>query len=174
MSIRAREAASARIRALVMNLPEVTATRAMLAFASTGTEVDLDPLLRGQIEAGVQVLIPWVEGPVLLLAAVRDLDDELAPGFRGVREPRPGARRAVTPERVDVALVPGVGFDRHGHRLGYGGGHFDRLLATLRPGTPLIGVAYACQVVEEIPVEGHDVAVDALVTETGLVRTGSG
>lgn len=165
----ARQVASARIRMLLMTLPELASARALLAFAPTRAEVDIDDLLHNRIDAGVDVLLPWVDGPELRLARVGDLGRDLSPGWRGVREPR---RRdhPVPPALAEAALVPGVGFDRAGHRLGYGGGHFDRLLASLRPGTPTVGVAYACQLVEEVPVEGHDVAVDAVVTEAGIVR----
>jgi 5-formyltetrahydrofolate cyclo-ligase len=153
-----------------MTLPEVTAARVLLAYAPTPREVDIDPLLRERIAAGTRLLLPWVDGEGLHLGTVGDLDADLSPGWRGVREPRVDARFAVAPEQVEAALVPGVGFDRSGHRLGYGSGHFDRLLARLRRATPLIGVAYACQLVEEVPAEGHDVAVGVIVTEAGLVR----
>lgn len=166
----ARRVASARIRMLLMTLPELTSARALLAFAPTPVEVDIDPLLRERLAAGVDLLVPWVEGSELRLGLVRDLDADLEAGWRGVREPRARARRPAPPRLVEAALVPGVGFDARGHRLGHGGGHFDRLLAGVSPRAPLVGVAYACQLVAEVPVEEHDVALDAVVTEAGVVR----
>jgi 5-formyltetrahydrofolate cyclo-ligase len=168
-----REEASAVICRLLLTLPEVTAARAVLAYAAFGSEVDLDPALRPLIARGVGVFLPWVDGPDLRIARVRDLDADLAPGWRGVREPRASDRRPARPDRIHIALVPGVGFDRRGRRLGYGGGHFDRLLGRLRPGTPRIGVAFRAQVVEHIPALPHDVPVDAVVTEEGVERFGA-
>jgi 5-formyltetrahydrofolate cyclo-ligase len=165
-----RQQASAEISRLLLTLPEVAPARALLAYAAFGSEVDLDPVLRTFIDRGVGVFLPWVEGPDLEIARVRDLDADLAPGWRGVREPRRSDRRAARPDRVQAALVPGVGFDRRGHRLGYGGGHFDRLLARLRPGTPRVGVAFAVQVLERVPALEHDVPMDVLVTEDGVHR----
>jgi 5-formyltetrahydrofolate cyclo-ligase len=109
-------------------------------------------------------------GEDLAIARVRDLAADLAPGWRGVREPRSSGRRPARVERLDAAIVPGVAFDRRGHRLGYGGGHFDRLLARLRPAAVAVGVAFDTQLVEEIPTEPWDRAVDFVVTESGLLR----
>jgi 5-formyltetrahydrofolate cyclo-ligase len=165
-----REEASTEISRLVLTLPEVQAARALLAYAAFGSEVDLDDVLRTLMARGAGVFLPWVDGADLQVARVRDLEADLAPGWRGVREPRVSDRLPARPDRVQVALVPGVAFDREGHRLGYGGGHFDRLLARLRPGTPKIGVAFAVQVLDRVPAVAHDVPVDVLVTEEGIRR----
>ena len=170
LSLTERRTASATIRRHLARLPEVQRTRAVLAYAAFGAEVDLDPLLRRLIERGAGVLLPWVDGPRLHVARIRDLDGDLAPGWRGVREPRSSGRRAARPDRVDLALVPLVAFDDDGHRLGYGGGHFDRLLGELAPGTPRIGVAFSVQRLSRIPTEDHDIGLDAVVTESGLTR----
>jgi len=167
-----RAAASALVARHLDALPELAAARSPLAYAATPGEVDLDPWLRARLARGDALWLPWVEGPVLRLGRVTDLD-ELAPGWRGLREPRhapgdPGADPAV----VDAAVVPGVGFDAEGGRLGQGGGHVDRLLARLRPGTPVVGVAFAVQVVPPPGVarEPHDRPVDVVVTEDGVLR----
>ena len=73
----------------------------------------------------------------------------------------------------DLMLVPMAAFDRLGHRIGYGGGYYDRAISRLhakgrRP--RLIGVAFDCQQVDVIPAEDHDVALDAVLTESGLLR----
>jgi 5-formyltetrahydrofolate cyclo-ligase len=72
----------------------------------------------------------------------------------------------------DWILVPGLAFDRAGRRLGYGAGYYDRLLARL-PGVPRIAVAFSIQVIDQIPVDDHDLPVDILVTETQLTQLGS-
>ncbi|CAN5496300.1 5-formyltetrahydrofolate cyclo-ligase [soil metagenome] len=169
-----RAAAAAEIRRRVGELPELADARAVLAYAAFGAEVDLDPWLQRLLDAGVGVFLPWVDGPSLGIARVRDLAADLAPGWRGVREPRAGRRRPARPDRLEAVVTPGVAFDRTGHRLGYGGGHFDRLLAELRPGVPVVGVAFERQLVDAVPTEPHDRRVDVVVTEEAVYRAGGG
>lgn len=119
---------------------------------------------------GRGVFLPYVDRDDLGIARVTDLEGALAPGYRGVREPKAIGRRAANPQRCEIALVPGVAFDRDGGRLGYGGGHFDRLLARLRDATPVIGVAFGLQLVPTVPREEHDRAVDMVVTEEDALR----
>lgn len=69
---------------------------------------------------------------------------------------------------IDLVLVPGLAFDRHGTRLGRGAGHYDAWLASMAPGTPLLGVTHARLVVPKLPAEAHDVAVTHLLTPEGV------
>ena len=165
----ARAAASATIRDRPRALPELETAGRVLGYAAFGDEVDLDPLLAQLIADGVAVHLPYVEPAGIAVARVADLAD-LTTGYRGVREPPAGSRRPAAVEELDVALVPGVAFDHRGGRLGYGGAHFDRLLARMRPGAARIGVAFSAQMLEEIPVEPHDVRLDMVVTEGGNLR----
>lgn len=162
--------ASARIVEAVRSLPEAASADRVLGYAAFGSEVDLDGLLAGWLDDGRAVHLPFVVGDDLGIAAVRDLDADLAPGWGGVREPDPARRRPVDPATLDLAVVPGVGFDPAGRRLGYGGGHFDRLLARLAPRAAIVGVAFSAQVVASLPADAHDVAVDVVVTESGAHR----
>lgn len=70
----------------------------------------------------------------------------------------------------DLVLVPGLAFDKTGLRLGRGGGYFDRWLAA-NPGVKTLGLCFACQLVKKIPVEAHDIRVDAVLTEKGITST---
>lgn len=165
-----RVQASASIVATVRGLSEVAGVRAALGYAAVGTEVDVDALLRGWLAEGMAVHLPFVVGEELGVAAVGDLAADCVPGWGGVREPDPAGREPADPRELDVVVVPGVGFDPQGRRLGYGGGHFDRLLARLPAGTPTIGVAFTTQVVAELPAASHDVPVSVVVTEAGVHR----
>ena len=71
-------------------------------------------------------------------------------------------------EEVELVVVPGVSFDRRGHRLGYGRGYYDSLLKKVKGCT--IGLAYDMQIVERVPDEPHDVAVDMVVTQSEIIR----
>jgi len=76
----------------------------------------------------------------------------------------------VEPTWPDVVMVPGLAFTGHGDRLGQGGGWYDRFLAGIRPDCTTIGVCFAEQVVDALPVEAHDVVLDQVVTDRGLLR----
>jgi 5-formyltetrahydrofolate cyclo-ligase len=165
-----RQDADAAIAAHLDGLVQLRHARTVIAYAAFGAEVDLDPFLERLLARGVALFLPWVDGADLRIARVHDLEADLAPGWRGVREPRASGRREARPDRVDALLVPGVGFDPAGNRLGYGGGHFDRLLARAAAHATVVGVAYALQMAPRVPVEAHDRPVDLLVTERGVHR----
>lgn len=150
-------------------LPELAGVRAVLGYAAMAAEVDLDPFLTRLAATGVALHLPWVDGEQLGVAEVDDLEG-LSAGWRGVREPPAACRRPVRPERLGAVIAPGVGFDRNGHRLGHGGGHFDRLLARTRRGCVVVGVAFDVQLVTAVPVAVHDRSVDVLVTPAGVLR----
>lgn len=88
------------------------------------------------------------------------LGDAMEPGRHSIPEPR--ERRLVQP---DILVVPLVGFDEERHRLGYGGGYFDRTLAALSPRPVTIGVGYEAAVLPTIYPQPHDVALDFIATE---------
>lgn len=98
------------------------------------------------------------------------------------REWRPGCRMVTGrygtehPEeavcRPELILVPMLGFDRRGYRLGYGGGYYDRTLAAL-PGVGAVGFAFSCQEVSEVPVGPYDVPLSVIVTERGVIHCGA-
>ena len=164
-------AASQRVCARLLDLPDLTVAHHILGYASMPSEVSVDAALRHLMDHGVAVYLPWVDGPQLGLSLVVDLVDGVAPGWRGVREPRE-PREPTAPGRLDALIVPGLGFDLAGNRLGYGGGHFDRLLARVSPEAFIVGVALDEQVVDHLPTEAHDRGVDALVTPSQTLRCG--
>ena len=133
------------------------------------SEVDVRPLMQRLKERGARLSMPVVLDRETIefreLVAGAPL---IETGF-GTSGPGPEAT-VVDP---DLMLVPMAAFDRLGHRIGYGGGYYDRAISRLhakgrRP--RLIGVAFDCQQVDVIPAEDHDVALDAVLTESGLLR----
>ena len=164
-----------RIVAAILDLPAYRDAGVVLAYASFGTELRTDRLLRRVLADGKVLLLPRVERGGLRLYEVRDLASDLEPGTWGIREPKPDHCPPVEPSRVGFALVPGVAFDREARRLGYGGGFYDRLLAGGLPeGTPLVSGAFGVQVVDEVPTDPHDAPVDVVVTEGGIYARDGG
>lgn len=136
------------------------------AFWPIRDEIDVKPVLTRLMDAGQPVCLPVVVGEGLPL----DLRHwqpgaPLYPSGFGTLAPDELAPR-VSP---DVILMPLLGFDRQGTRLGYGGGYYDRTLTRLEKKPRLIGFAFECQAFERIPRAPHDVPLDAVVTEAGVV-----
>lgn len=91
--------------------------------------------------------------------------DQLVSGAYGILEPAPGASQEVSPELLDLVIVPGVGFDPNGYRIGYGGGYYDRFLPRLRADCLTLGYGYDWQIVPEIAADPWDQPLDYLVTD---------
>lgn len=162
-----RAAASLAVVERLAALSELREVATVIVYAAHGEELDVGGLIGVLRRRGARTLLPRVHGDELQLVTAHDLRD-LQVGYRGIREPS-GPR--IDPEVVDAAVVPGVAFDPVGGRVGQGGGHYDRLLATLPSDSPRIGVCFACQVVPTVPREPHDAAIDVVVTERAVYRT---
>lgn len=167
-----REAALAAARAvLASSLLEHAAV--VMAYAAVRSELDPGPLVEALWERGKSVAFP-VADPATRGLTPRAVSgfEEMTPGLYGIPAP-PASAPEVPVDAIDAVLVPGVAFDREGYRIGYGGGYYDRFLARLGSGCVRIGYAYARLVLERVPREAHDLAVDWIATEEG-VRACSG
>ena len=133
-------------------------------------ELDCQPILIRLMDSGQRVVLPVVESDEAPLdLRVWEADAPLYEAGFGTLAPSDLAPRAVP----DVVLMPLLGFDSKGTRLGYGGGYYDRTLAVLPKKPMLIGLAFAAQELSHIPREPHDVPLDAIVTENGVRFFGS-
>lgn len=132
-------------------------------YSAIHSEVTTDMVASCALQAGKRVAYPRVAGEGLEFFEISSLGD-LAPGSFGVPEPTGGTRLSLTV--LDLIVVPGVVFDRDGHRLGYGRGYYDRALHKCRTDCKKVGFAYDFQVVDSLPlVEEHDRALSVLMTE---------
>jgi 5-formyltetrahydrofolate cyclo-ligase len=132
-------------------------------------EVDCQPILVRLMDAGQTVVLPVVLGadePLEL--RVWEQGASLYEAGFGTLAPSELAPKA----DPDIILIPLLGFDRLGTRLGYGGGYYDRTLASLKKRPKLIGLAYAAQEFDRIPRAAHDVPLDMVITETGVRHFG--
>ena len=153
-----RRAEEAALASRLETLPGFDRAGLVLLYASAfAEEVDTRPMLARARALGKRLACPRVDWGAhrLRLLEVADPAVDLIPGPRGIPEPGPACRE-VAPAEVDWALVPGLGFDRRGHRLGRGAGHYDRLLPELRPGVPTWALILEAQWVPEVPTEPHD------------------
>jgi 5-formyltetrahydrofolate cyclo-ligase len=171
-ALAAREALSAEQRAAAA---EAIAARKMpfeiapgiivSGYSPIRSEIDPVPLMRQLAERGAQLALPAVmaRGKSLAFRAWSP-SDRLMMGPLGILEPSPASAELIP----DIMLVPLAAFDRLGHRIGYGAGHYDFTLAHLRKVKPVtaIGLAFAAQEIEAVPALSHDVALDYVLTET--------
>lgn len=165
-----KDAVSRRIVGAFMALPAYAAAKTVMWYVDAGSEVRTRHVLPEALRGGKRIVVPYciVETNQLDLFLLEDMA-ELAEGAHKILEPRgdlrslPGKR--VAPEELDLVMVPGVAFDPRGGRMGQGKGYYDRLLARVRPDAPLAALAFDCQVFPEIPVAGHDVYMDLVLTE---------
>ncbi|MEN6342761.1 MAG: 5-formyltetrahydrofolate cyclo-ligase [Methanospirillum sp.] len=160
---------SLRIGAHALSLLDGRQT--VMAYASKPCEVDTSGLIRALLDRGVRVVVPIIE-PETVSLRLSYLDDPsvLVPSTFGVPEPI-GNELPAEPDAVEVVLMPLLGFDRAGNRLGYGAGYYDRFLDA-HPIPLKIGVALACQEYPSVPAEPFDVPLDWVVTEDGPIRCG--
>ncbi len=166
-----RDARSTRIARRLCGLPACRDARTVAAFATFRSEVDTRPLLDALLASGKTVALPRVTGPgSMAFHRIANPDRDLAPGTWGIPEPLPGLDR-VEPDAFDLVIAPGAAFDARGHRIGFGGGYYDRYLRRLRPDCTVLSPAFEFQLVPRVPTEPFDEAVDLIVTEKRIIRT---
>lgn len=169
-----KDALSKAICGTFMALPAYRAAKSVMWYVDAGSEVRTRHTLPQALTHGKRVVVPWcvVETNQLELFLLEDMS-ELVEGAYKILEPKAELRalpnKVVQPEELDLVMVPGTAFDPRGGRMGQGKGYYDRLLARARPDAPLVALAFDCQIFDEIPVAGHDVFMDQVLTETRTI-----
>lgn len=163
---------SRRIVGAFMSLPEYALADTVLFYVDVRSEVRTQIDLGLAIAAGKNVVVPWCNRiGELELFRLRDTN-QLEVGMYGIPEPQQALRHLpenrVDVEELDLIMVPGVAFSHQGARIGHGKGYYDRLLQNARPETPLVGLAFECQLFESVPVAEHDVWMNRIVTENAV------
>jgi 5-formyltetrahydrofolate cyclo-ligase len=163
LSAEERTTAGRGIRDAVLSMAEMQMAGTVAIYYSVGTEPDTRGLVYGLWKRGTYVLLPVLREDGELDWASYEGPDSLVPGPRGLLEPGEAPRGVEAVARADAVLVPALAVDRAGNRLGRGGGSYDRALARVGPLIPLIALLYDDELVDRVPVEGHDVPVRAVV-----------
>jgi len=170
-SITPAERARAAVRALelIARAGELDRHPRVACYAALPDELPTAELFEYLWSAGRPVYLPRIRGRLLEFAPITS-EDDLAVGVLGIREPAERCAE-VSLAQGDLALVPGLAFDRAGRRLGRGGGYYDRTFPPSAPAPRLIGMAFACQLVSTLPEEPHDRRVVGLLTEGEFTLT---
>lgn len=168
MSERAVREKSLRIYRRLIDMPAYQRARRIACYVSIKNEVDTRTVIQKTIGSGKQVGVPVTrEEGDMDFQAILGLSD-LRPVRYGLREPVPDPEMVLLPHTIDLILVPGTAFDPFGHRIGSGGGYYDRFLA--RTEAVRIGLSYGFQIIDRVPAEPHDVKMDLIITENEVIR----
>lgn len=158
------------ITAHLLSLPDYLEAGTVFCFVGTAREINTRPVLEDALSRGKRMCVPLCTSApgIMELRVIRSMED-LSSGAYGILEPRP-EYPAVTMDEVDFAVLPCLTCDHAGHRLGQGGGYYDRFLSAYRGSAVLV-----CRerlIREEIPLEPHDIPIPWVMTETGLYEDG--
>ncbi len=158
------EAWSRKITERVIALPVFQEAERILAYADYNHEVMTRFLIGEAWKAGKDVAVPKVVGRDMVFYRLKDFA-ELKPGYYGIPEPEEGE---VVRWEDALMIMPGVAFDRKNHRVGYGGGFYDRFLEK-NPQIIRLAVAFDFQILEEVPIEPTDIFPQMIVTEREVI-----
>ncbi len=162
-----RQAAAEAIAARPFPLP-IAPGAIVSGFMPMATEINPLPLMHKLAGQGARLALPVIVGrakPLVMRAWVSG--EPLSTGVWGIREPEPEAAEV----EPDILLVPLVAFDRAGHRIGYGGGYYDRTVAQLRARKAVVavGLGFAAQEVPAVPTTPRDARLDLVLTEREVI-----
>jgi 5-formyltetrahydrofolate cyclo-ligase len=163
---------SRRILAKFFALDEYKTAKTVMLYLDVRSEVRTRHDLPAALASGKTIVVPWCNAEGQLELFRLENHDELSVGMYKILEPKPELRvqphKQVAVETLDLIMVPGVAFDRRGARMGHGKGYYDKLLEHARRDTPLVALAFECQLFPEIPTQAHDVFMDKILTESGV------
>ncbi len=168
---RERQSRSQSIERHLITLEVYQKAAVLLAYASFRSEADTMGLIRTALEAGKRVAVPvCVPNEAQILPCEIKSPDELMPGHWGIPEPPRHLQRKIRVGEIDLAVIPGLAFDRHFNRLGYGAGYYDRFLPKMRRDAAKIGIGFSFQLVDQLPADPFDVPLDGIITDFDQIR----
>ena len=159
-----RERFSMKIAKKFLSSEEYKNAENILIFYPFRSEINTVSVIEKAVSDGKNIILPKVSGKNLKLFFINDTGSQLRPGAYGIPEPCKNCPPAKISD-IDLAVIPGVCFDSNFNRLGYGGGFYDKILPLLPDKVRKIALCFQLQVVEGVPVEGHDMTVDKIITE---------
>jgi 5-formyltetrahydrofolate cyclo-ligase len=164
---------SAAVWKNLMADPAYVKAKAVMIYAEMGAEVPTRQAIREMIAAGRRIIIPYIlEDSSLGIGEITDIDKDLTIGPMNIPAPVPEKQNNFFKSDIQLIICPAVAFDMYGGRLGRGKGSYDRFLKEMKGRAPIYGIAFDCQIMgsqERLPFAYHDVVMDQVVTESGLL-----
>lgn len=171
-----KDAVSAVVCEKFVTLPEYQRAHTVMWYLDCRSETRTRAAIPAALESDKKIVVPYCtvdqNGENKLGLWYLESMGELIIGKWNILEP-PKERwgetgKEIEPEELDLVMVPGVGFDRRGGRMGNGQGYYDRLLIKIRPDAPLVAICYESQLFDEILVGPHDIFMDKVITEKAI------
>lgn len=159
---------SSLIKGNLFNLEHYKTSKTVMFFVSFNSEVNTHDMIKEALKNKI-VIVPKIINKEIEPSVIIDIDSLLPSERFGILEPIEVMKIAY--KNIDLVLVPGIVFDKEGHRIGYGFGYYDKFLKKV-PKAIKIGLAFDFQVIDKIPREMHDVSVDMIVTDKKVLECG--
>ncbi|HYA83138.1 MAG TPA: 5-formyltetrahydrofolate cyclo-ligase [Candidatus Bathyarchaeia archaeon] len=158
---------SVEIQQRFTNSYEFNHVKILASYFPTGSEVRTEKIISAALKSNRLVALPRTEGEDIKFYQIF-LSTNLILGRFGIKEP-PISSNSLVSDDIDLLLVPGILFDTRGYRIGYGYGYYDKFIAKKKKSTLSVGLAYECQMCEEIPRSNYDQKINILVTEKRML-----
>ena len=153
------------------NTTEYKNAKTIMSFISFGDEVDTHKIIKDSMALGKRIVVPVTFSDTKLIKPSHLMDfSELEYGYYNILTPKEEFWRFIDPNEIDLILMPGVGFDRKGYRIGYGGGYYDRFLSKLDKNIDTIGLAFQLQIIDNVPADTFDIPIDSIITEKETIN----
>ena len=155
----------------IKELPEFKNSKNIMLYLSFNNEVNTYPLVKWCLDNDKTVIAPYCIqcNKEIVPYKITNLENDLIKSTFGVMEPKQDLLEKVNIEDIDLILVPGVAFDEHCNRIGFGAGYYDRFLCKKSKNTPAIGMAYNYQIIDKVPTDEYDVPLDFIITEKRVI-----
>lgn len=167
---RRHASASKKIAAVFIKeiFPAFSALQGVACYHSTKAEAPTDSIISFLQRKKIRVYLPRITAPGKMEFKLLKKLARLKKNSYGIYEPSAKTKKASAGD-FQIIIIPGVAFDRTGTRLGAGGGYYDRFLAKLPCSIMKTGLAYSCQIARRIPFKKHDIKMDNIITEKGVI-----
>ncbi|KNZ43222.1 5-formyltetrahydrofolate cyclo-ligase [Acetobacterium bakii] len=142
----------------------------IMVYVSFGTEIYTHDFIEKALADGKHVVAPIcnISDHTITLSEIKNFPEDLEEGHYGILEVRDDCLRIIDPKQLDLVMVPGCAFSHVGHRMGFGGGYYDRFLETINDDCITVALIRDDFIFDEIPMEAHDKSVDYMITEKCL------
>ena len=170
LSPEARAEKSRRISQYLIQNDKFKTAHTVMLFLSLAHEVDTTQIILQCWQQEKTVVVPKVSWQQrhMIPVEINSLETGISMGAAGLRNPTTGVPMPL--EDIDLVVAPGLAFDRNGNRLGRGGAYYDRFLASPKLHAAICSLAFSEQIVEAVPMDGHDRSVQFIVTDEGLIN----
>lgn len=155
----------------ILNSDHYKSADTILAYMALADEVDLQSVIENAIEEGKKLYLPKVDPKSTSMEFYRyNHNNRTITGAFGIQEPDETIPFQLKPESKVLVLVPGRGFSKTGARLGRGKAYYDTYFSQIHQKLTMAGICFECQIIQDLPVESHDIFMDLVITEKGIIK----